>query len=126
VGAANRSRRRYRLASTVEIVAQAEGDLAQLFWLAKGAFAGLPGWSDERVLEVLRRDVIFVAREQGRPAGYVALRRERMAEIEGGFTAPPKETTFEVFTQATARQLHRGRQDVNSPCRPRHRPADAF
>ena len=26
----------------------------------------------------------------------------KMAEIEGGFTAPPKETTFEVFTQATA------------------------
>ena len=26
----------------------------------------------------------------------------KMAEIEGGFTTPPKETTFEVFTQATA------------------------
>ena len=26
----------------------------------------------------------------------------KMPEIEGGFAAPPKETTFEVFTQATS------------------------
>jgi ribosomal protein S18 acetylase RimI-like enzyme len=39
----------------------------------------LPGWSDERVLDVLKRDLIFVAREEGEAAGYVALRRE-----EGG------------------------------------------
>jgi ribosomal protein S18 acetylase RimI-like enzyme len=56
-----------------------EADLPQLFALATVTFAGRPGWSDERVLEVLRRDVIFVAREHGQPAGYVALRRE-----EGG------------------------------------------
>ena len=50
-----------------------------LFGLAKGAFVDLPGWSDERVVEVLRRDVTFVAREQGQPVGYVALRSK-----EGG------------------------------------------
>ena len=70
------SRRRCPLASTVEIVPRAEADVPQLFALAKVAFAGLPGWSDERVLEVLRRDVVFVAHERGLPAGYVALRRE--------------------------------------------------
>lgn len=53
------------LASTVEIVSRAEADLPQLFALAKGALAGLPGWSDERILEALRRDVIFVDPEHG-------------------------------------------------------------
>ena len=60
--------------SRIEIAPRAEADLGQLFGLAKSAFAGLPGWSDRRVLDVLSRDVVFVAREQGRPAGYVALR----------------------------------------------------
>src|SRR5262245_23771862 len=54
--------RRCRLASTLEIVPGAEADVPQLFALAKDTFAGLPGWSDERVLETLRRDVVFVAR----------------------------------------------------------------
>ncbi len=26
----------------------------------------------------------------------------KMPEIEGGFTAPPRESTFDIFTQATA------------------------
>ena len=76
---ATRSQRRCPLASTVEIAARTEADLPLLFGLAKVAFVDLPGWSDERVLEVLRRDLTFVAREQGQPAGYVALRR-----MEGG------------------------------------------
>jgi len=29
-----------------------EADLPQLFGLAKGTFAALPGWSDERVLDL--------------------------------------------------------------------------
>ncbi len=67
--------------------------MAQLFWLAKGVFAGLPGWSDERVLEVLRRDLVFVAREQGQPAGYVALRPEEggVIVVEQLFVAPGHE-----------------------------------
>src|SRR5689334_1664475 len=61
------------LASTIEIAPRTDADLPLLFGLAKAAFVDLPGWSDERVLAVLRRDVTFVAREQGQPAGYVAL-----------------------------------------------------
>ena len=64
------------MASEVEIAPPVEADLPQLFGLAKGTFAGMPGWSDERALEVLKRDLIFVAREEGEAAGYVALRRE--------------------------------------------------
>jgi ribosomal protein S18 acetylase RimI-like enzyme len=78
-GGGDRSRRRFRLSSEIQIVPRVEADLPQLFGLAKVTFAGMPGWSDERVLEVLKHDVIFVAREKGRPAGYVALRRD-----EGG------------------------------------------
>jgi ribosomal protein S18 acetylase RimI-like enzyme len=65
----------------------------QLFALAKSTFADLQGWSDERVLEVLERDVIFVAREQGQPAGYVALRHEKDEAIvvEQLFVAPGHE-----------------------------------
>ena len=64
------------VASTVEIVPRAETDLPQLFVFASAVFAGLPGWSDERVLEALGRDVVFVARERGQLAGFVALSRE--------------------------------------------------
>lgn len=70
-----------------------EADLPQLFGLAKVTFAGLPGWSDERVLEMLKRSVIFVAREEGQRAGYVALRREEGGAIvvEQLFVAPGHE-----------------------------------
>jgi ribosomal protein S18 acetylase RimI-like enzyme len=88
-----RVKRRCPLASTIEIVPRAEADVPQLFALAKGTFAGLPGWSDERVLEVLRRDVIFVALEHGQRAGYVALRRDEDGPIvvEQLFVAPGHE-----------------------------------
>jgi predicted N-acetyltransferase YhbS len=45
------------------------------------------------VLEVLRRDVTFVAREQGQPAGYVALRRKEgdAIVVEQLFVAPGHE-----------------------------------
>jgi GNAT superfamily N-acetyltransferase len=70
-----------------------EADLPHLFALAKSTSAGLPGRSDEWVLGVLRRDLIFVAREQGRPAGSVALRREEGGAIvvEQLFVAPGHE-----------------------------------
>jgi ribosomal protein S18 acetylase RimI-like enzyme len=88
-----RSRRRYRLASEVEVVPQVEADLPQLFALAKSTFAGMPGWSDERVLEVLEHDVIFVARATGGLAGYVALRLDQGGAIvvEQLFVAPGHE-----------------------------------
>jgi ribosomal protein S18 acetylase RimI-like enzyme len=74
--AGNRSQRSCPLASTIEIAPRTDADLPLLFGLAKAAFVDLPGWSDERVLEVLRSDVTFVARDQGQPAGYVALHRK--------------------------------------------------
>jgi ribosomal protein S18 acetylase RimI-like enzyme len=91
--AGNRSQEEVPLASTVEIAPRTEADLPMLFGLAKGAFVDLPGWSDRRVLEVLRRDVTFVAREQGQPAGYVALRRKEGGAIvvEQLFVAPGHE-----------------------------------
>ncbi len=53
----------------------------------------MPGWSDERVLEVLEHDVIFVAHEKGQPAGYVALRRDEggVIVVEQLFVAPAHE-----------------------------------
>ena len=67
------------MASTVEIVPRGDTDLPRLFGLASGVFGGLPGWSEQRVIDVLSNDVVFIAREGGQLAGFVALRHE-----EGG------------------------------------------
>jgi ribosomal protein S18 acetylase RimI-like enzyme len=53
-----------------------EAEVPHLFGLAKSVFAGARGWSDARVLEALAHDLLFLAEEDGEPAGYVALRRE--------------------------------------------------
>jgi ribosomal protein S18 acetylase RimI-like enzyme len=63
-------------ASGVDIRPSSEPDLRELFALAKSTFSEAPGWSEERVLETLMRDVVFIAREERLPAGYVALRPE--------------------------------------------------
>ena len=60
----------------VEVAPRAGDDLGSLFGLAKGVFGDLPGWSDARVADVLANDVVFVAREEGLLAGYVALSRD--------------------------------------------------
>ena len=57
----------------VEIEPRTEDDLHQLFGLARSVFGDAPGWRDDRVLRVLTHDLVFVAREHGQPAGYVAL-----------------------------------------------------
>jgi ribosomal protein S18 acetylase RimI-like enzyme len=44
-----------------------------LFGLAKSAFEMVPGWTDARALAALTDDVVFVAREDGVQAGYVAI-----------------------------------------------------
>jgi len=67
------------VASTLEIVPRVESDLPRLFGLASGVFGGLPGWSEQRVIDVLSSDLVFIAREDGQLAGFVALRGE-----EGG------------------------------------------
>lgn len=64
------------MAAEVEIALPAGTDLEVLFSLAKSTFGDVPGWSDERVLEILGRDLVFVARERELTAGYVALHRE--------------------------------------------------
>jgi ribosomal protein S18 acetylase RimI-like enzyme len=61
---------------SVEVGRCPEAEVPHLFGLAKSAFAGAPGWNDDRVLEALADDLLFLAREEGDPAGYVALRRE--------------------------------------------------
>lgn len=77
----------------VEIGPRTEDDLHQLFGLARGVFGDTPGWSDDRVLRVLTRDLVFVAREHGQPAGYVALVPETggTALVEQLFVAPGHE-----------------------------------
>jgi ribosomal protein S18 acetylase RimI-like enzyme len=81
------------VASAVEIVPRSETDLPELFVSARAVFAELPGWSDERVLAVLRGDEVFVARERGQLAGFVALSREDgdAIVIEQLFVAPGHE-----------------------------------
>jgi ribosomal protein S18 acetylase RimI-like enzyme len=81
------------LASKIEVAPRVDADLPVLFGLAKAAFGGLPGWSDERVVEVLNGDVIFVARENDQPAGYVALHSgdEGMMVVEQLFVVPGHE-----------------------------------
>jgi ribosomal protein S18 acetylase RimI-like enzyme len=61
---------------SVEVGRCPEAEVPHLFGLAKSVFAAAPGWSDDRVLEALADDLLFLARDEGDPAGYVALRRE--------------------------------------------------
>lgn len=61
---------------SIEVGRCPEAEVPRLFGLAKSVFAGAQGWSDARVLEALADDLLFLAREAGDPAGYVALRRE--------------------------------------------------
>ena len=76
-------------ATGFDIAPLGEGELAQLFGLAKTVFDLAPQWSDRRVLDTLAEDVVFVAHEGGELAGYVALRPERDAVIvDQVFIAP--------------------------------------
>jgi ribosomal protein S18 acetylase RimI-like enzyme len=60
----------------VEICSPSAADAQELFCLAKTAFGDLPGWDDGEVLDVLRRDIVFMATDEGVVAGYVALGRD--------------------------------------------------
>lgn len=60
-------------APTIEFATCTTRDLPHLYDLATRTFAVLPGWSRRRVIEMLIVDVVFVAREEGCLAGYVAL-----------------------------------------------------
>ena len=61
---------------SVEVGRCPEAEVPHLFGLAKSVFAGARGWRDDRVLDALADDLLFLARDEGDPAGYVALRRE--------------------------------------------------
>jgi ribosomal protein S18 acetylase RimI-like enzyme len=78
--------------ASVEISGRTEADLLQLFGLARSVFGDAPGWNDDRVLGALADDVVFIAREHGRAAGYVALRRSGgTTVVEQLFVAPGHE-----------------------------------
>jgi ribosomal protein S18 acetylase RimI-like enzyme len=62
-------------ASQIEIGDLRPAETELLFGLAKTAFETSPGWTDSGVLDALAEDVVFVAREGGLQAGYVALAR---------------------------------------------------
>jgi ribosomal protein S18 acetylase RimI-like enzyme len=62
-------------ATRIEIGDLQPAEAELLFGLAKTAFETAPGWADDRVLAALAEDVVFVAREEGVQAGYVALSR---------------------------------------------------
>ena len=96
---------------------------------SKGTFGGLPGWSDERVLDVLNSDVIFVAREDDQPAGYVALQPAEagVLVVEQLFVAPGHEqrgTGHRLLAYAEgyaiaerAQSLHVVVEESNQPAR---------
>jgi GNAT superfamily N-acetyltransferase len=62
-------------ATLIEVGELQPAEAEVLFGLAKSAFETAPGWTDACVLDALAEDVVFVAREGGLQAGYVALRR---------------------------------------------------
>ena len=61
----------------IAIAERGEAEAAQLFALARSAFGDRPSWDDRRVLDVLLRDLLFIAREGGSVAGYAALSPRR-------------------------------------------------
>lgn len=77
----------------LEIAHPRRPDLPQLYALAESVFAGMPGWDPARVVRALEEDIVFVARERGALAGYLALRREsaRSLLIEHVLVAPGHE-----------------------------------
>ena len=78
----------------VEIASARATDVKRLFGLAKETFGDMRGWNDKRVLDVLTRDAVFVARERAQPAGHVALHRDaatRAIVIDQLFVAPGHE-----------------------------------
>jgi ribosomal protein S18 acetylase RimI-like enzyme len=60
----------------IEIRLARRDELRDLFAAALVVFGGTSGWDDRRVVEILRDDLVFVATEDGTPAGYVALTRD--------------------------------------------------
>jgi ribosomal protein S18 acetylase RimI-like enzyme len=67
-------------------------DEAVLFGLARMALGDTPAWRDERTLDVLSADTVFVAEIEGTPAGFVAIEPAQEAvRIDELFVAPEHE-----------------------------------
>jgi ribosomal protein S18 acetylase RimI-like enzyme len=63
-----------------------------LFSLVRTAFGERSGWSDQRTLQVLDRDTVFVAEIEQSAAGYVAVEdAEDVVRIEQLFVSPEHE-----------------------------------
>jgi ribosomal protein S18 acetylase RimI-like enzyme len=60
----------------IEVDAAATRNRPELFELARETFGAMPEWDETRVVEALRDDLVFVAREHERLVGYLALRSE--------------------------------------------------
>jgi ribosomal protein S18 acetylase RimI-like enzyme len=65
----------------IEVNAAAVRNRPELFELAREAFGAMPEWDEALVVEALRRDLVFVARERERLVGYLAMRSEREAML---------------------------------------------
>jgi GNAT superfamily N-acetyltransferase len=59
----------------LDIAPRRDEDVRLLFKLAKDAFGAMPGWSDERTIELLAQDTVFVGHENRDIVGFVALGR---------------------------------------------------
>jgi ribosomal protein S18 acetylase RimI-like enzyme len=60
----------------IEVDAAATRNRPELFELARETFGAMPEWDETRVVEALRDDLVFVAREHERLVGYLALRSD--------------------------------------------------
>ena len=64
------------MTAEVDIEPGEDEERSELFAFAKSVFGTHGGWDDQRALDALERDTVFVARIDGSLAGYVALRPE--------------------------------------------------
>ena len=58
----------------LQVLPASAADVPVLFGLAHAAFAESPWWDRPRTLRALAEDTVFVAREDGAPAGFVSIR----------------------------------------------------
>ena len=65
----------------IQVNSAAVRNRPELFELARETFGAMPEWDETRVVEALRRDLVFVARERERLVGYLAMRSEPEAML---------------------------------------------
>jgi ribosomal protein S18 acetylase RimI-like enzyme len=75
-----------------EIRPYRDQDEPLLFGLAQRSFGQLSGWSDQRTLQVLETNSVFVAEVYRTPAGYVAVEQaDDAVRVEQLFVSPEHE-----------------------------------